>query len=338
MIPASEAAWQTPRWQQELARAISDPAELLRVLELDGALLPGARRAAKLFRLRVPHPFVARMRRGDPADPLLRQVLPLDAETLAVPGYRSDPLEETVAGVDDGVLHKYHGRALVIATGACGVHCRYCFRRHFPYGDSRAARDGWRPVLERFRNDTTLTEAILSGGDPLSLSDARLAQLVAGLDAVPHLRRLRIHTRQPVVLPSRVDGRLLDWLRRTRLQRLIVLHVNHANEIDDEVAGAAAELRAAGAVLLNQSVLLRGVNDSVDALCALSDRLFTAGVMPYYLHLLDPVAGAAHFDVAEAIAVRLLAGVQARLPGYLVPRLVREIPGETAKTIVVPGG
>lgn len=335
MIPVSEAARQTPHWQQELARAISDPVELLRALALDPALLPGARRAMSQFPLRVPLPFVARMRRGDAADPLLRQVLPLDAETMDVPGYVADPLREA-AGVD-GVLQKYDGRALVITTGACAVHCRYCFRRHFPYGDARAARDGWRAVLERIRRDTTLDEAILSGGDPLSLADARLAQLVDGLGSIPHLERLRIHTRVPVVLPSRVDDALLGWMTATRLKVVVVLHVNHANEIDDEVAGALQALHDTGATLFNQSVLLRGVNDTEDALCALSERLFTAGVTPYYLHLLDPVSGAAHFDVPETEARRLIRGVQARLPGYLVPRLARETPGDASKTLLAPG-
>lgn len=303
------------------------------MLELDDSLLAGARRAGRLFPLRVPRPFVARMRPGDPADPLLRQVLPLDAECAEVEGFGPDPLAETRDGTPGGLLHKYHGRALVISTSVCAVHCRYCFRRHFPYAERRADTDA---ILAHFRRDPGLVEAILSGGDPLSLSDDKLAALVAELEAIPHLRRLRIHTRQPVVLPSRVDDRLLGWLRATRLEKVIVLHVNHANEIDDEVAAAAAALRSTGAVLLNQSVLLRGVNDSVDAQCALSERLFEAGVMPYYLHLLDPVQGAAHFDVPEAEALRLFAGMQTRLPGYLVPRLARETPGAAAKTLFAP--
>lgn len=303
------------------------------MLELDDSLLAGARRAGRLFPLRVPRPFVARMRPGDPADPLLRQVLPLDAECAEVEGFGPDPLAETRDGTPGGLLHKYHGRALVISTSVCAVHCRYCFRRHFPYAEQRADTDA---ILARFQRDPVLKEAILSGGDPLSMSDDKLAALVAQLEAIPHLRRLRIHTRQPVVLPSRVDDRLLGWLRATRLEKVIVLHVNHANEIDDEVAAAAAALRSTGAVLLNQSVLLRGVNDSVDAQCALSERLFEAGMMPYYLHLLDPVQGAAHFDVPESEALRLFAGMQARLPGYLVPRLARETPGAPAKTLRTP--
>ncbi|MCA1799276.1 MAG: EF-P beta-lysylation protein EpmB [Xanthomonadaceae bacterium] len=334
MIPVSDAAWQTPRWQSELADAITDPAELLALLDLDAALLPAALQSAAAFPLRVPRGFVARMRTGDPHDPLLRQVLPIADELATIPGYVEDPLEETAELPDDGVLRKYDGRALVVTTGACGVHCRYCFRRHFPYSDTRAASDGWQPVLARFAADPSLAEAILSGGDPLTLSDRRLALLVEGLGAVPHLRRLRIHTRQPVVLPTRIDGQLLRWLRATRLETVVVIHANHPAEIDQAVRDALAALRDAGATLLNQSVLLRGVNDSVPVLAELSEALFGAGVLPYYLHLLDPVAGAAHFDLPLSTAHALHGGLQRRLPGYLVPRLVREVAGEPMKTPV----
>ena len=327
-------AWQVPEWQTAVRQAVTDPAELLTLLDLDPALLPAARAAAQSFRLRVPHPFIARMRRGDPHDPLLRQVLPLGDELADVPGFVRDPLAEIAAGTTDGLLHKYAGRALVVTTGACAVHCRYCFRRHFPYSDAHAAADGWEAVLERFAADSTLDEAILSGGDPLSLSDRRLAQLVEGLSAIPHLKRLRIHTRQPIVVPSRVDDALIAWLSATRLAVVVVLHTNHAAEVDDAVRAAIAALRRAGASVLNQSVLLRGVNDDADALVALSHALFDAGVMPYYLHQLDPVAGAAHFDVSDARALELHEAMQARLPGYLVPRLVREIPGRPSKTLL----
>lgn len=335
MIPVADAAWQTPGWQAELGDAVTDPAELLALLELDPALLPGANTAAATFRLRVPRPFIARMRKGDPDDPLLRQVLPVADELDDARGFVADPLAEADV-LGDGILHKYRGRALVITTGACGVHCRYCFRRHFPYAESRAAADGWHRVLARFAADPSLAEAILSGGDPLTLSDRRLARLVEGLGAIGHLKRLRIHTRLPVVLPSRVDAALLGWLSATRLAKVVVIHANHPAEIDDAVRGALAALRDAGATLLNQSVLLRGVNDSSDTLAELSTVLFDAGVLPYYLHLLDPVAGAAHFDLREAGALLLHAELQARLPGYLVPRLVREKPGRPAKTILTP--
>ncbi len=329
-------AWQVPEWQTELRHAVTDPVELLSLLDLDPALLPAAQSAARSFRLRVPRSFIARMRRGDPADPLLRQVLPIGDELVAVPGFTGDPLAEVAANPTDGVLQKYEGRALIVTTGACAVHCRYCFRRHFPYEDARASSDGWRAVLDRFSVDPSLEEAILSGGDPLSLSDRRLTALVEGLTAIPHVKRLRIHTRTPIVLPSRVDARLLEWLGATPLAKVVVLHANHAAEIDDAVRDAVGSLRGAGATVLNQSVLLRGVNDDVDALVDLSNKLFDVGVLPYYLHQLDPVAGAAHFDVPDARALELHAAMQARLSGYLVPRLVRELPGRPSKTALVP--
>lgn len=326
------------RWQQILANAITDPAELLTVLGLDMALLPEARQAAQLFPLRVPRGFVARMRRGDPADPLLRQVLPIGAETLATPGYVTDPVGDLASRAAPGLLHKYEGRALVIATGACGVHCRYCFRRHYPYGEEHAQGDRWRAALEYLRNETSLDEVILSGGDPLSLSDRRLAEMAADIGRLPHIKRLRIHTRQPIVLPERVDDSFCAWLREVPLQKVMVVHANHANEIDAGVRAACEKLTACGITLLNQSVLLAGVNDSVEALAALSRALFEARVLPYYLNLLDRAQGVAHFDVNAARGRELICELRAILPGYLVPNLVREIAGADSKTSAFAAG
>ncbi len=327
MIPRREST----SWRSELAAAVRDPAELLALLELPAELLDGARRAGEVFPLRVPRGFVARMRKGEPRDPLLAQVLPLGLELEPAAGFGEDPLAETLARRERGLLHKYRGRVLLLLTGACAVHCRYCFRRHFPYADEQLGTRGWGEALATIAADPTLEEVILSGGDPLSLADGPLAELAEGLEAIPHLSRLRLHTRQPVVLPERVDDDLLAWLSRGRLAKVMVLHSNHAQEIDATVARAVARLRETGIHLLNQTVLLRGVNDSVEALADLSLRLFEVGVLPYYLHLLDRVAGAAHFDLPEAEARRLAAGLAARLPGYLVPRLVREVPGAAAK-------
>ncbi|WP_300271450.1 EF-P beta-lysylation protein EpmB [Halomonas sp.] len=321
-----------PAWQAQLAGAIRDPRELCRRLGLDERWLPGAEAGHGLFEVRVPEAFLARMRLGDPDDPLLRQVLPLDAEARPAPGYVADPLEEAAHTPSKGLIHKYAGRVLLIASPACAVNCRYCFRRHFPYAENSPSRAQWEASLATLRDDTTIREAILSGGDPLAASDRRLAWLVERLGEIPHLKRLRIHTRLPVVIPERVDDALLAWLSATRLQKVVVLHINHADEIDDAVIAACARLRGAGVTLLNQSVLLRGVNDSVAALAALSERLFDAGVLPYYLHVLDPVAGAAHFDVPDEEARELVAGLREVLPGFLMPRLVREIPGEGSKT------
>ena len=326
-------------WQREQAQAITDPHQLLAELELPDELAAPATRAAQLFGLRVPRSFVARMRRGDPDDPLLRQVLPLEAEFDETPGYVPDPLEEQAARRSPQLLQKYSGRALIIATEACAVHCRYCFRREFPYSQSSGepqAGGRFGETLAALAQDSSIEEVILSGGDPLSLNDARLGQLTDALAAIPHVKRLRIHTRQPVVLPSRVDAGLLAWLRGIRLPTVVVLHVNHANEIDADVRAACAALRSTGVTLLNQSVLLRGVNDDADTLQRLSETLFDAGVLPYYLHLPDRVRGTAHFDVEQRRAQELLATLTGRLSGYLVPRLVREVPGAASK-VPVPG-
>ena len=321
----------TTRWQTEMAEAVRDPGELLSLLELDPRWLEPARRAAAAFPLRVPRPFLARMRKGDPQDPLLRQVLPLAEELQEVPGYARDPVGDLLSRGARGLLHKYRSRVLLITTGACGVHCRYCFRRHFPYAEESAKPDDWREALDYLRRDTSVNEVILSGGDPLTLSDSRLAELMRSLETVQHIKRLRLHTRQPVVLPSRVDDALLGWLSACRLQKVVVLHVNHPREMDASVREAGAKLRGAGASLLNQSVLLRGVNDSAAVLAELSEALFEAQVLPYYLNLLDPVAGAAHFDVPETEALKIMEELRARLPGYLVPKLVREVPGAPSK-------
>jgi EF-P beta-lysylation protein EpmB len=276
------------------------------------------------------------MRRGDAHDPLLRQVLPLGLELDAAPGYGRDPVGDLDSRAGPGVLHKYRGRALLVTTGACAINCRYCFRRHFPYEEENASRGGFAPALEALRSDTSITEVILSGGDPLTLGDRRLAALFGELASIAHLRRVRLHTRLPVVLPGRIAAGFLEPWSAVRLQKVVVVHANHANEIDGSVREAFARLAAAGSTLLNQSVLLRGINDDAEVLAELSETLFAAGVLPYYLHLLDRVAGAAHFDVPEQAARELWSDLSARLPGYLVPRLVREIPGAPAKTMLPP--
>ncbi|MCC8691161.1 EF-P beta-lysylation protein EpmB [Xanthomonas campestris pv. raphani] len=329
--PSTPPALQPPRWQQLWRQAVRDPRELLALLGLDAQAAGISEDAAAQFAVRVPRSFVARMRPGDLNDPLLRQVVPLDAEMRVVPGFALDAVGDGAARTTTGVIQKYRGRALLIATGSCAVHCRYCFRRHFPYAEETAARDGWREAVAAIAADPDIDEVLLSGGDPLSLATPKLAELTDALAAIPHLKRLRIHSRLPVVLPERVDAPLLAWLRSLPWPVAFVIHANHANEFDAEVDAALHALRGAGAQLLNQAVLLRGVNDSVDALAALSERSFAAGVLPYYLHQLDRVAGVAHFEVDDARARALHAELATRLSGYLVPRLVREIPGDTGK-------
>jgi len=321
-----------PLWQRLMTEAITRPADLLAALGLDPALPALDAERLRDFPIRVPRGFVARMRPGDPEDPLFLQVWPSVREADVVPGFTTDAVGDLDKLKGGGLIHKYAGRALAITTGACAINCRYCFRRHFPYGDALASRGHWRATLAQLDADHSIEEVILSGGDPLALTDDKLAELVTELDARPWIRRLRLHTRVPVVLPERVDAGLLRWLQATRLQKVVVLHINHANEIDDAVAAASARLRAAGATVLNQAVLLRGINDSADAQARLSERCFAAGVLPYYLFVLDRVAGAAHFDVSESQAQALMQALAARLPGYLVPRLVREIAGQPSKT------
>jgi EF-P beta-lysylation protein EpmB len=323
-------ALQLPSWQAALRAAVRDSAELARLLELpETALGPPA---VTGFPLLVPRGFVARMRKGDPHDPLLRQVWPHAAELAAAEGYSGDPVREQGLAAH-GVIRKYPGRVLLIASGACPLHCRYCFRREFPYSAQLAGRADWSEALAALRDLKGATEAILSGGDPLSLSNRRLGELLAHL-ASTGVTTVRVHTRFPIALPERVDDGLLAVLGGTPLKTVVVVHSNHANELDDSVARALAALKPNLTALLNQSVLLAGVNDDAATLAGLSERLFACGVLPYYLHLLDRVAGAAHFDVDEAAAKRLIAELRRRLPGYLVPRLVREIPGELSKTVV----
>jgi len=295
ITPRPDSRQQAPQWQHALRDAFTRPAELLDYLQLDPALPALAFPALQDFPLRVPRGFAARMRKGDPLDPLFLQVWPHPAEADTVPGFGLDAVGDLQKARDGGVIHKYQGRALLIATGACAVHCRYCFRRHFPYSEQLAAREQWREALQTLAGDPSIEEVILSGGDPLSLSDDKLAGLAEALEDIPHVRRLRLHTRQPIVLPERVDERLLQWLGRGRLQKVIVLHVNHPNE-------------------------------------RLSERLFACGILPYYLHLIDRVQGAAHFDVDLEAAQGLARELAGRVPGYLMPRLAREDAGAASKT------
>ncbi|WP_166254244.1 EF-P beta-lysylation protein EpmB [Marinobacter salicampi] len=327
----------SPNWRQQLTDSITDPAVLLETLGLDPQRwLGGARAGHQLFPVRVPAPYLARIRYGDPHDPLLRQVLPLTAETDTVAGFVTDPLEEASATAATGLIRKYKSRALLMVTGQCAINCRYCFRRHFPYEDHRLSPQQRRTVLETLESSPEINEIIFSGGDPLVANDRLLAQWAEQLAALPGIKRLRIHTRLPVVIPARVDAALLGWLDQSPLQKVMVLHINHPNEIDHQVRAALSSLQAAGVTLLNQSVILKGVNDDSAVLAELSESLFASRVMPYYLHAFDPVAGAHHFDTSDEVARGLVRELQAILPGFLVPKLVREIPGQMSKTLLDP--
>ena len=326
----------TPDWKLELSQSVTTIDELLGSLNLNAAQLSTSQQAIADFALRVPRPFISRMQVNNPSDPLLLQVLPVKAELSSAAGYSDDPLDEVSHNPIAGIVHKYANRLLLVVSPACAINCRYCFRRHFPYQENRQKKEQWQNALDYIRSATEINEVIYSGGDPLAANDHFLAWLTEQIADIKHIKRLRIHTRLPVVIPSRIDQSFLSWATATRLKPIVVLHINHANEIDNEVIQSIKRLQACGIKVLNQSVLLRDINDSADCLAELSEKLFDCDVMPYYLHLFDPVAGASHFDIEEQRAKKIYADLQAILPGFLVPKLVREIPNKPSKTTIAP--
>ncbi|MDN6113673.1 MAG: EF-P beta-lysylation protein EpmB [Enterobacterales bacterium] len=323
-------------WLQQLADVITEPAELLEYLALsDSPEWQKGHDARRLFALRVPYAFARRMKKGDPNDPLLLQVMTSASEFIATPGYSTDPLEEQDDAIAvPGLLHKYINRALLLVKGGCAVNCRYCFRRHFPYQDNQGNKANWRHALDYIRQQPELDEIIFSGGDPLMAKDHELAWLLDEIETIPHIKRLRIHSRLPVVIPARITEALTQRFSQSRLQILLVTHINHANEIDPEFCDAMTRLKRANVTLLNQGVLLRGVNDNADTLANLSNALFDAGIMPYYLHVLDRVQGAAHFMVPDDEARLIMRELMTKVSGYMVPKLTREIGGEPSKTTI----
>ncbi len=332
MIPRTDPIWQSKSWQQELADLIRDPQELLQLLGLEAHQLPELGNAKGVFPLKVPRPYAARINRADPTDPLLAQILCTAAENDCHPGFSDDPLAEQSANPVPGLIHKYRGRVLLIVTSNCAIHCRYCFRRHFPYRQNNPRFSHWQKAIDYIHSDNTIEEIILSGGDPMMASDRQLEKLVAKLVLIPHLKRLRIHTRLPVVIPQRITQQCLNWLTDHRLQTIMVIHCNHPQEIDQSVHCMLNKLAQTNLTLLNQTVLLKGVNNNVHTLAALSEDLFQCGVLPYYLHQLDPVNGAARFHVPNTESIALYQDLLAALPGYLVPRFVKEEASATSKT------
>jgi len=334
MIPRIVPLCQTPSWQKQLGNAISCPTELLKQLRLPDSLLAAAKESAKLFPLKVTHSYLARIEKGNLNDPLLRQILPLIDEQYSHPDYCTDPVGDLSATPVHGLLHKYHGRVLLMTTASCGIHCRYCFRRHFPYSAHKSSNN-WRQAIEYIKEDPSIHEVILSGGDPLSLSNSKLFRLMDLLEPIAHIKRIRIHTRYPIILPDRIDLTLSDYLHQHRCQAVMVIHSNHPNELDKEVQNSLNLLNSKDITLLNQSVLLAKVNDNVSTLRQLSEQLFANNVLPYYLHQLDKVQGAEHFAVNDEQAIALIKALRDQLPGYLVPQLVRENSGEPAKQPVL---
>lgn len=317
------------RWQDELADGISNVTKLYELLNIQ---CPFDVYEPKNFSLRVPKAFVNKMTKGDPKDPLLLQVLPDIKEMSATAGYTTDPLAENQHNPIKGLLHKYKNRVLITTTGACAVHCRYCFRQHFDYRANMPNTQEISQIANYIANCPEVDEVIFSGGDPLNMSHRRLTAWFDVINAVPNVKTIRIHTRLPVVLPNRVDDELLKLLNQSVKQVVMVLHINHANEIDGVLKQKCQALRKAGVILLNQTVLLKGVNDEVKSLIELSYALFDAGILPYYLHILDKVQGAAHFDLPVRRAVEIYWQLLENLSGYLVPKLVQELPNKPYKT------
>lgn len=324
-------AYREKSWQKELANVVTNPETLLSMLDICPEEYKKHFSARNLFPVRVPLPFIKKMIKGDFNDPLLKQVMPLSDEFIQVDGYLNDPLEEheTVA---EGLLHKYTNRVLMIVKAGCAVNCRYCFRRHFPYVDNSPNKQRWQEALDYIELHPEIDEVIFSGGDPLMASDSHLSWLINQVEKVSHIKRLRIHTRLPVVIPNRITPDLVSMLEKSRLKASIVLHINHANELDNTLITAITPLRDAKIPLFNQSVLLKGINDNACTLAELSETLFDNGIHPYYLHVLDKVQGASHFDISQEQTISIYKELMAKVSGYLVPKIVREIAGEANKT------
>lgn len=334
MIQRSIPTCQDLSWQEELKQLITEPETLFELLDLPLHLLAEAKRAAQLFPLRTTGSFISRIEHGKVDDPLLKQILPLGAEFTEAEGYSTDPLEEAEANPIKGLIHKYHGRVLLISTTSCAINCRYCFRRSFDYRSNRMSKADWQNIFSYLRNDTQINEVIFSGGDPLLQTDTHYAWVIQELEKIPHIKRLRVHSRLPIVLPSRVTPALIKAFEQSRFQSIWVVHCNHAKEIDAQVSEAFKSISQSSITLLNQAVLLKGINDDVHTQVALSEALFAHRVMPYYLHLLDKVSGASHFDIPETQAKQLHQDMAARLPGYLLPKLVKEEAGKLAKSLI----
>jgi L-lysine 2,3-aminomutase len=331
MIQQTDISWQTQSWQSLLQSAVTDVAELCRILDLDSSDLQLSPLAQREFPLRVPMPFVNRMERGNPKDPLLLQVLAVEQEMIEEPGLSKDPLQEAAQNPLPGLLHKYRNRVLLTVAASCAIHCRYCFRRHFDYQANNKGRSAWPAILGYLNEHPEVDEVILSGGDPLMADDDYLKSLTEKIAGIRHIKRLRIHTRLPVVIPQRILQSDLQWLGNFA-HPIVVLHINHAREIDEELTLAVTQLRQAGATVLNQAVLLAGINDNLKAQLDLHRRSFDSGILPYYLHLPDQVRGTAHFQVDERRARALMQQMQAEVSGYMLPNLVMEQPGKSGKT------
>lgn len=332
LAPIKPTSLAETSWRDQLRDAYNSPQALLSDLALD---VGDAATTWGPLTMRVPKALASRIEKGNPADPILQQVLPSEQELQVAKGFSTDPVGDLGSKHAKGLLHKYQGRALLITTGACAVHCRYCFRQNFPYAQDHLGALHNAQALDYLARTPSVHEVILSGGDPLMLSTKRLQSITDALASMPHIERLRIHTRLPVVLPDRVNTNLINWLTSLPWPVVMVIHANHANEFDASVDHALQSLRSVGVHLLNQAVILKGINDDSNALVALMKRGFQAGVLPYYLHQLDRVSGAHRYEVAEHRLLELMEALRQQLSGYLVPRLVREVAGAPYKLPII---
>ncbi|NRB37186.1 MAG: EF-P beta-lysylation protein EpmB [Pseudomonadales bacterium] len=334
MITRTESRWQTEDWQKAMKNMIRDVRSLYQAVNLNPEDLPAELSSRLDFPVRVPQNFVQRMQKGNALDPLLLQVLPQTAEMQDIAGFSTDPLAEAEFNMAPGLIHKYHGRVLLISNPSCSVHCRYCFRRHFPYQENTPGSQHWHKAMDYIANNKEIHEVILSGGDPLAANDDYLQQLIDKIAQIKHVKTLRIHTRQPVVMPERITNELLAVLTSSRLKTVMVIHSNHAQELQGDTVEALQLLQAHGIRLLNQSVFLKGINDTVQAQKSLLESLYTLNIQAYYLHVLDKVQGAGHFFCKDEDTKEIYAKLVTLLPGYMLPRLVREYPHAASKTAI----
>jgi EF-P beta-lysylation protein EpmB len=321
-------------WQKDMQKAFRRLDALLDYVHLDANNAPFPLALDPTFPILVTTSFADSMKKGDWLDPLLLQILPLGSEENPSLGFQNDAVGDLPAQIIPGLLHKYASRALLMVSPNCAIHCRYCFRREFPYADLPHGQQAWEPAWEYLKTAQGIDEIVFSGGDPLFLDNRRLQSLLQAATALPNIHTIRFHTRLPIVLPSRMDARLLELFKITAAKKtlVIVIHANHSHELGELAAGALSLLRASGAMLLNQTVLLKDVNDNADTLVKLSQRLIHLGVLPYYLHQLDRVTGTAHFEVAESLGLELMEEMRRRLPGYAIPKYVREVAGQKYKS------
>jgi len=286
------------------------------------------------FKVKIPEYFKNKIDFNNPIDPLLLQVIPSELEAIETPGFNYNPLEESKYNPVPGLLHKYKTRVLIMLTTNCSINCRYCFRRHFDYKSNNIALKEFDKIIDYIKQNKNINEVIYSGGDPLLASDKYINNITQKIAQIPHIKYIRIHTRIPIVDPKRITQEFCDIFIPEKINNkktILVTHCNHPDELDEHIKSKMDLLNKNNFTLLNQSVLLKNINDNSEILVNLSYKLFNCGIMPYYIHMLDPVQNAAHFQVDVNIAIKLMKQIKAELPGFLVPKLMQEKPGGNSK-------